>query len=154
MRSAAGTTFSLFLLLLTSRVSAEPKYEPKAIPKCQVELCGDHRACTYDLGQVKLIYKADSELLLLRKKIPLLEDKIYLLRSSVEHMTEAAELERNSKEELSKRLDRLTRQLIESDRRLQFELARPKWGSYIAWGVAVAVTAVLAGYVVADQISK
>jgi len=154
MRLAAGTTFSLLLLLLAPRVSAEPKYEPRAVPKCKVELCGDHRACTYDLEQVKLLYKADSELLLLRQKIPLLVDKVFLLRSSVEHMTEAAELEKNSKDTLSKRLDQLTKQLIESDRRLQLEIAKPKWGSYIAWGVAVVVTASFAGYVIADQVSR
>jgi len=154
MRSVVGTIFSALLLLVASGAYAEPKYEPGVIPKCKVELCGDHRACTYDLGQVKLMYKADSELVLLRKEVPLLKDKVYLLRKSVENMTEASELQRNSKDTLSKRLSELTRQLIESDRKLQTEISKPKWGSYIAWGVAVVVTASFAGYIAADQLSK
>lgn len=138
-------------LCLALPAIAQPKYTPQIIPKCKVvEAIG----CVYTLEQIKKLYKADSELAALRittvkqkQKLDIQDDIILAQKLQMELMLKNNTL-------FHKRMNSLTKLYIDTDKKLQWQLAKPKWGSYILWGVVVATAAAFTGYVVADQVAK
>ena len=145
----------LGIMLLSTPVIAQPKYVPKIIPKCiVVELKAGGKGCVYTLPQVKKLYDLDSELNALRVTDKLSQQKLKLQGSIITKMTKQLELSHKSLQTVQDRLKEMTRQLIETDRKYQLERVKPRWGSYLSWGIVVAVTAAFTSYVVADQVSK
>ena len=141
-------------LCLASPTRADPKYVPRIIPKCEVQaLKSGETGCVYNLEQVKELYKIDSELFSLRASFELQKAKSEILSSSLTKVQEQSRLSLTNVKLFKDRNAELTTQLIESDRKLQLELARPRWGSYIAWGVAAVLAASFTGYVIADRIN-
>lgn len=134
---------------------AEPAYTPQAIPPCsKIKLNSGKTLCGYTLPEVKALYKADSELVELRQKKIVLEQKVMAQESMIEKIQRQLELGLSNVRLVTTRNGELTQQLLETDRVLQQERARPMWGSYVAWGVAVAISAAFVGYVVADRVNR
>ncbi len=134
---------------------SEPKYTPQIVPKCTVlEISPGQKRCVYNLDDVKLLYHIDTELLKLQKETMLQTEKIKTQRNIMLWYQEQFKLSEESVKLFSKRIDDLTKMYIRKDKKLQMELARPRWGHYMAWGLAAMFATLFTGYVVADQISK
>jgi hypothetical protein len=147
--------YLLTLLLLPSLALAEPKYTPQVIPKCEVKELNDKtKGCVYTLEQLKELFKCDSDLVKLRKTNPLQKQKIKLQQDIILSQKLQMELMLKNNKLFHNRMNSLTKLYIDTDKKLQYELVKPKWGSYISWGVAVALAASFTGYVVADQVAK
>jgi hypothetical protein len=143
------------ILLISSTAFAQPKYVPKVIPKCEVkELKDKTKGCVYTLEQVKKLYQADSELVMLRKTDALRQQKIAMQGSIIAKTLAQLKLAQTNVKLVTNRNKELTKQLIDTDKKLQWEIAKPRWGNYIVWGVAIALAASFGGYVIADQVSK
>lgn len=142
-------------LCLVQSAKAEPKYIPKEIPRCTIlEIEPGITRCTYSLEQVRSLYRADSELSKLKEETGLKNQKIILQEDIIEWQQGQLSLSAKNNVLFHERMNTLTALYIKTDKRLQQELARPRWGSYVAWGVAAAAITLFTGYVVADQISK
>lgn len=89
-----------------------------------------------------------------RKAAALKDQKIALQGSIIAKTISQLTFAQNNTKLVSVRNKELTTQLIETDKKLQWEIAKPKWGSYIVWGIAVALAASFSGYIIADQVSK
>lgn len=145
----------LSVIVIPSWAMGEPKYEPKEIPKCEVKALKDGtKGCVYTLEQVKKLYEVDAALVAAKKKIPLLEQKNKLQGSVIEKTQKQLDLSLANTKLYYDRNKKLTEQLLKTDKELQYEKAKPRWGSYISWGVAIAVTAAFGGYVLADRLSE
>lgn len=142
-------------LCLAQPARAETKYTPQVVPKCAVlEFSSGEKRCTYTLEEVKALYKIDAEFLRIKKMLLLQSQKILLQGRIIEWQQEQLRLSAKNTALLNRRMNSLTNLYTETDKKLQLELARPKWGHYIAWGLTSAVTALLVGYIAADQIDK
>ena len=58
----------------------------------------------------------------------------------------------DTKEVLVERNNKLTKDLIETDRKYQLERVKPRWGNPVAWSVAAVAAALLVGYVANDKL--
>lgn len=142
-------------LCLAQSALAEPKYTPQIIPKCKVlEVSPGNKRCTYTLYQVKELYRADADLVKLTDRNALQIRKITLQSNVIDWQQEQLRISANNATLAFERMAALTKLYVTTDKKLQSELARPKWGNYVAWGIAAAVATLFTGYVVADQVSK
>lgn len=140
------------IVLFPSGLRSEP-YTPKNLPRCTVStLKSGKTACAYTLEQVKAVYDADSRLTECVKVSELTKKKLFNTESIVSKLKKQVTLSSGSVTALEKRQKELTKLLLKTDLALQRERVKPRWGSYIAWGVTVAVSAAFAGYVIADRL--
>jgi hypothetical protein len=144
--------FAIFLsLCLASSALAQPKYVPEVIPKCDVR---PQIGCVYALEQVKALYKLDAEIVSLRRINGLQAQKLDIQNQLIAANKQQLDLSLKNTALFHNRMNDLTKRLLETDRLYQESRVKPVWGSYIAWGVAIAVSAALTGYVIADQVGK
>jgi hypothetical protein len=142
-------------LCLVQLAKAEPKYVPKIVPECKVlEVSPGKKRCTYTLEEVKDLYRIDAELLRLRDISLLQNRKIALQNSIIVWQQSQLRLSVENTNLFRERINSLTGLYKKTDKKLQAELARPRWGHYVAWGLVATVTTLFTGYVVADQIAK
>lgn len=148
--------FAIFIgLCLAKPAKAETKYTPKIIPKCQiVQILPGMKRCAYTLEQIKELYKIDSRCAFLEKASIAQGQKLILQSDIIAWQQEQLRLSAKNTSLFSERMNSLTKLYVKTDKKLQFELAKPRWGHYIAWGLTAAVTALLVGYITADQINK
>jgi len=145
----------IIITLLSSTALAEPKYVPTVIPSCTImNIKPGEKGCVYSLEQVKELYKADAELSAARKEIPLLQQKEALQRSVISKMDEQLKLSLLNVKLFKDRNQELTEKLISTDKELQYEKVKPRWGSYIAWGTVAIVASAFTGYIIADRVSQ
>jgi hypothetical protein len=145
----------LLITLLSSTALAEPKYVPSIIPMCEVrDIKPGEKGCVYNLEQVKQLYIVDAELSAARKEIPLLQQKETLQGSIISKMDEQLKLSLLNVKLFKDRNQVLTDKLIATDKELQYEKVKPRWGSYIVWGAVAVVASAFTGYIIADQVSK
>jgi len=138
-----------FVLGATPAFSDEqPKYEPKIVPKCKLsgELCG------YTLGEWKLVLAADAELVSKRALLAKEKDRTAALTLQADALKSQVGVYAGTQVVLVERNLKLTQDLIELDRKYQFERVRPRWGSPLAWTVAAVSTSVLAGFVISNAL--
>ena len=135
-------------------VSAQP-YTPANIPKCHVmELKGGGKGCVYDIDQVKLLYKADAKL---TEQLALNDAKaqqIKQLETAVENLKKQVTLALENAKAFSKRIGELTKLYIDTDKKYQQCLTKPAWGSYIAWGGLILVSAGCTGYAIGTEVYR
>jgi len=117
---------------------------------CRVaELRTGEKACVYTLDEVKLVFKADSELVMLRGATVLQLQQVDQLKLAITHGEQRVQDLTSISLRLQGRVDDLTRERLACDRDLQAERAKPRFGSPLAWAVAGVATAFAAGAVVA-----
>lgn len=126
-----------------------PEYEVQVIPKCT--LIGDR--CGYTLGEWKLVLKADAELVHLRTQLKKEEARSAELAKQVEILQGQIDVHGETRKILVEREEKLTKDLIDLDRKYQLERVKPQWGNPVAWGVAAISVALLGGYVVNDALN-
>lgn len=144
--------FAIFTsLCLASSALAQSKYVPQVAPKCTVH---PEIGCVYTLEQVKTLYKLDSEIVKLRRINLLQAQKLNIQEQIITAGKKQLDLSLKNTALFHSRMNELTQKLIETDKLYQESRAKPMWGNYIAWGVAIAVSAALTGYVIADQVGK
>lgn len=51
------------------------------------------------------------------------------------------------------RVDQLTSEIIDVDKKYQFERVKPRWGSPLAWTIAAVSTSLLVGYIANDALN-
>lgn len=142
-------------LCLVQQVRAETKYVPQIVPKCTVlEIYPGVKRCVYTLDDVKALYEIDTELVKLQNISALQGQKLRLQSDIISWQQEQLKLNIENTNLFHNRMNSLTKLYVDTDKKLQIELEKPRWGHYIAWGLVVAVTTLFTGYVVADQIAK
>lgn len=117
------------------------------LPECQVyttaagvEVCG-----FASIEDVKAIRLAAAELQYLREQSRLLALKVAELETQTISLRVALDAQRTATEIVRRRNVELTTLAIETDRRLQLERVKPRWGTPLAWGTAAVLGAVLLG---------
>lgn len=153
---ATGTFSKVFAILsavfLASSTSfAEPKYIPRIIPKCKVV---QGVGCVYNLKQVKKLYEIDTELEALRVTYTKCALITGLKDEVIEDYREMASLSGKNTKLFRDRNRELTKQLLDLDRKYQYERAKLRIGNPVLWTVVAIVSASFVGYVVSDQVSK
>lgn len=124
-------------------------YKPHIVPECKVYKVNQHlEVCGYaTIEEVRALYEADAELYGTRKKmfsvdlkLKVQEEQIADLRIAVGEFKEAIAV-------VDARNAKLTKELIETDRKYQNERVKPKWGNPLAWGSTAVLGALLVGFV-------
>lgn len=142
-------------LCLSQSVKSEPKYTLQVIPECQVlEVSPGEQRCTYTLEDVKALYQIDTEFVKLQNVSMLQGQKLILQSDVISWQQEQLRLSAKNTTLFHNRMKHLTNLYIKTDKNLQTQLAKPKWGNYVAWGAAAMLATLFTGYVVADQIAK
>jgi transcriptional antiterminator Rof (Rho-off) len=131
-----------------SSAHAQP-VKPQLIPECKVFATRTHgEVCGYTkMADVAELYKLDAELVLRRAEVELLKQKVAELIKQRDNYKIALDAERRAAQIIRDRMAALTKQLIETDRKLQLALVRPRWGTGLSWGIAAAAVGVLLGVV-------
>lgn len=142
-------------LCLAQSARAEPKYIPKVVPRCTVvEVEPGRKLCVYSLEDVKALYGIDTEIMKLQRTTMAQGQKIILQSDIINWQQKQLELSKVNAGLFHKRMNSMTNLYIKTDKKLQNELAKPKWGSYVAWGLVAVLSSSFLGYVIADQVSK
>ena len=142
-------------LCLAQPVKAEPAYTPQIIPRCKVlKINSSEYRCTYTLDEVRALYEADSELIKLQNISMLQGQKLLLQSDIISWQQEQLKLSAKNTALFHGRMNSLTKLYVRTDKSLQAQLAKPKWGSIVAWSLVLAIATLFTGYVVADQVSK
>lgn len=144
--------FGLFIASLigvTSEAHADETYKPKIIPSCEVfQVSGVGKICGFqDIGDWKRILRADAELVSARNKLKIKNAQIEALTLQVESLEGQLGEYKGSLELCLNRVDTVSSQLIEMNKKYEEERARPRIGSAVAWSVAAVAGALLVGYV-------
>ena len=149
----------LLSIVLTGATSSaradDPVPDPEIIPACIVyQVPGIGQVCGYaDIADVRAVYTADADLVASRALLTLERRKTEAMeRAAGLHGEQLAACDRLSGA-LSVREKELTAALIDENRKLERERAKPRFGNPIAWTVAAASVAVLLGYVAADRLN-
>ena len=134
---------------ICSAARADGLHDPKNFPACKVvTLPGGVLACAFvNLEDWKAVLLADAELThqrALAKKSTELVENLSLQVASLEGQVSSLE---GVRELLADRNKELTDELLATDKHLQQELAKPPWGSTIAWTVAAVSASLLVGFV-------
>lgn len=139
----------LLIIGISIPVLAQP-YVPQNIPKCEVTTAG----CVYTLEQVKKLYKTDSRL---TKEIATNKAKalqIKQLEKAIANLKKQVTLALENARTFNKRVGELTKLYIDTDKKYQECRVKPKYGSYIAWGTVVLISAGCTGYIIGSEVSR
>jgi hypothetical protein len=142
-----------FVLGATPALADDPsKYEPKILPKCKLVKAADGTSvCAYTLEVwVKKVLPVDAELVSKRNLLELEQQKTSLLGEQKTSLIEQVRIYAESQGILMVRTVKLTKDVIDLDKKYQNERVRSGWGSPLAWTAAAVSTAILAGYVIAN----
>lgn len=153
-RPASIALLGLIFLAASSGIaqaqpSAETQYVPKIIPECKVYSLADGReVCGWlTLAEVQAAYDADAELVKLRETSATQGEQIIAFGIQVSAIRAALEAEQRSVTVLKAREVKLTGDLIEMNRKYEYERVKPRWGNPIAWTAAAVFGAALLGIV-------
>ncbi len=130
--------------------SAETQYVPKIIPECKVYPLADGReVCGWlTIEEVQTAYDADAELVKLRETSAAQGEQIIAFGVQVSAIRAALEAEQRSVTVLKARELKLTDDLIEMNRKYEYERVKPRFrlgnGWALAGGVAVGIVATIA----------
>lgn len=111
---------------------------------------GNTIICDYTIERWKLVLKADVELVHLRSKLKKILARSAELSKQVEILQGQIDVHGETRKILVEREAKLTKDLIDLDRKYQLERVKPRWGNPVAWGVAAVSVALLGGYIVND----
>lgn len=149
------------IFLAASSVAADP-VRPTTLPECAVYRLADGRqVCGYvvaladgteTLDEWRAVLRADAELVKLRALAELEDRRLAEVAGQVADLKGALDACGRGGDAIRDRNAELTKQLLETDRALQDERVKPRWGSALSWGAVLVVGAVLVGYVAADQL--
>ncbi|MBW2691046.1 MAG: hypothetical protein JRE57_00250 [Deltaproteobacteria bacterium] len=140
---------SIALVLGATPAFAEPKYEAKIIPKCTVyKTVGSGEICGYTLDEWKGVLVVDAEFVVTKSKLKKELARSAILALQVDLVSGQLEVYASSQKALVAQTDKLTKDLIDLDKKYQDERVKPRWGSPVAWSLAAVSTAVLAGFLV------
>jgi hypothetical protein len=120
------------------------------IPHCEMRQVGNTIICDYTIERWKLVLKADVELVHLRSKLKKILARSAELSKQVEILQGQIDVHGETRKILVEREAKLTKDLIDLDRKYQLERVKPRWGNPVAWGVAAVSVALLGGYIVND----
>lgn len=142
---------AICLTVISAR--AEP-YEPQIVPPCKRYALADGReVCGYlTIEEVREVYRADAELVQCREASSAQLDQVRALRGEVEAVRAALAVEEESRQAAEAMAVQLSKDLVEENRKLENERAKPRWGSPVAWTTAAVLGAALLGFVGADLI--
>lgn len=102
--------------------------------------------CGYaNIEDWKLVLKADAELVLLRSKVRILEQREQQLTVQIQALEDQLDLSARQAGFLGEENARITRELIILDKKYQDERVKPRLGSPLAWSIAGVSTAALVG---------
>ena len=136
----------LFSLGVTPAFADEVKYTPVNVPVCRLISTPAGGLCAFTLKEWKQVLRADAELERFKA------NESSLLEKDVERIKQLGLLQRQvevyaqSQKTLVSENEKLTRNLIETDRKYQNERVKFRLGSPVAWTVAGASIAVLGGF--------
>lgn len=132
-----------------------PAYEPVYMPKCDVytlksgaEICGFEAAVWF--GKVLTV---DAELVHAKAQLKNESARSAELAKQVEILQGQIDVHGDTRKLLVEREAKLTKDMIDLDRKYQLERVKPRWGNPVAWGIAAVSVALLGGYVVNDALN-
>jgi len=126
---------------------------PKTLPACELKQVGGEQLCTYTLENWKLVLKSDAELIHLRTQLKNESARSAELAKQAEILQGQIDVHGETRKLLVEREAKLTKDIIDLDRKYQLERVKPRWGNPVAWGIAAVSLSLLAGYVVNDQLN-
>ena len=135
-----------FALGMTSAATAEP-VAPRNLPDCtKFVVVGVGTVCGYSaLEDWKAVLVADVELTHLRALTAAQAEEVAAQRERADALAEALEIREAGVQRLTVQLDRERDALAERDRLYQRERARPRWGTWVSWGVAAVAVGAAGG---------
>lgn len=126
--------------------------KPSNFPDCTKYSLPDGRTvCGYtNLEDWKIVLKADLELTAKKKALTLERERAAQQGLVVAGLKGQVEAFKRIVAEQSSRIETLTKDLLETDRKYQSERVKPRWGNPLAWAAAAVATAALGGFVLHD----
>lgn len=137
-----------------SRHATADDFKPQNFPDCKKHKLADGtEICGYtDLEEWKSVLKADLELTAKKETLAIRTSQVDELRGQVENFKGQIEVLERIVAEKDSRNKEITTDLLETDRKYQFERVKPKWGNPLAWTAAALATAVLGGFILKDTL--
>lgn len=144
---------TLSVLGATPAFANPPPPRAKNLPECELVKTTDGREmCAYTLEQWISVLKADALISHQYVIIGKLEEKVEVLtEQQIDFRKQIAALAANE-QLLIDHNNKLTQDLIDLDKKYQYERVKPRWGSPLAWTLAGVSTAVLAGFVLHEAL--
>lgn len=138
-----------FVLGMTSAATAD--VHPQNLPDCvKYQVPGVGTVCGYaDLEQWKAVLRADAELTHQRELAAAAAKEAAAEHARAEALADALVIREGADKYMRDRLEETRRHLEERDRLYQKERARPRWGTWISWGVAAIAVGVAGGVAIA-----
>jgi len=132
---------------------AELVQNPNFIPKCSLVKTKDGREmCAYELDEWISVLRIDALVGAQQRMLDQLHGKIEVLEEQqMDFRKQVAALTDNNKLLITSN-DKLTKDLIDLDKKYQYERVKPRWGTTVSWGIAAASASILAGFVIRDAL--
>jgi hypothetical protein len=128
----------------------EQPYKPAIVPECKSFIVpGVGEVCGFlDVEDWKKVLKADAELVHSRGRLKKEEARAANLMAQVKSLRDQVAVYAETQHALVAQNDKLTKDLIDLDKKYQDERVRPRWGSPVAWTIAAVSTSILAGVLI------
>jgi hypothetical protein len=138
---------SLAFALGTTSVATADDLTPRNLPDCtKYTVPGVGTVCGYSgLEDWKAVLRADAELTHLRELATAAAAEAQAQRDRADALAAALAVREDGVRRLTVQLNRERDALAERDRLYQRERARPRWGTWISWGVAAVAVGVAGG---------
>lgn len=128
---------------------ADDPYEPQHIPKCSLyETKSGEEVCGYNLDEWKAALVADAELTTTKSRLKKEQERSIELAKQVSLLQDQFNACSDSQKVLTARHEKLTKDLIDLDKKYQYERVKPRLGPKLPWAVAGLSVAVLTGFIV------
>lgn len=147
--SLLSIAFALGMTSAASGDDAEP-YQPVHLPSCEVfRVPGVGDVCGYrDVASWRAVLRVDADLTEARAVAAAAAARADAETERAAALAAALKIREGSVANLQRSLAAERAALKERDRQYQHEIHRPRWGTWLAWGVAVAATGVAIGVTV------
>lgn len=145
-----GLSIAFVLGVTSIQAQADDPYQPVNLPACKVfKTTAGKEVCGFEnIDDWKAILHVDAELTHVRAQLQAVAVRTLDLEKKIDLLNTQISAYAQNQLVLSQRDDKLTKELIDLDKKYQDERVKPRWGNPVAWTIAGVSTAILAGFVI------
>ena len=131
----------------------EPEVEVLTVNDCEMIPYGGKDYCGLSIDEWRRVLKTNSALEHKNKLLYAEQQKSAILERQKLDLQRQLEISLKSQALLAEREGKLTKALIDLDKKYQDERVKPRWGNPVVWTVAAVSTAALVGFVAHEALN-
>lgn len=143
-------------MIVTSTANADPNpqdYELFKVPKGQTKIIDGYRHQCLNFDEFTLLLEFEASMVECEMETDLKDEKIELLELQITDLKIITQLQKQTGDAMKVENDRLFGLWKDENKKRHLAENKPHWGSWMGWTVAGVSTAVLAGFIIKDQLS-